>query len=116
LAAGTVLGFLTGLGIGGGSLLILWLTAVVGMDPAAARSVNLLFFLPSALIAVILRGKQGAVPYKKLLPAVVSGSIAAALTAWLSARMELALLKKLFGMLLVLTGLREIFYTAGKKS
>ena len=34
---GTVLGFLSGLGIGGGSLLILWLTAVLhtGLTPAA---------------------------------------------------------------------------------
>ena len=40
LLVGTVLGFLTGLGIGGGSLLILWLTIVLGMDQQTARSIN----------------------------------------------------------------------------
>ena len=43
LLVGTVLGFLSGLGIGGGSLLILWLTMVLDMEQSAARFVNLLF-------------------------------------------------------------------------
>ena len=37
LIVGTVLGFLSGLGIGGGSLLILWLTIVLGMEQSTAR-------------------------------------------------------------------------------
>ena len=45
----TLLGFLTGLGIGGGSLLILWLTQVQGIDQSTARLINLIFFLPGAL-------------------------------------------------------------------
>lgn len=110
LAAGTVLGFLTGLGIGGGSLLILWLTVVLGMDPGTARTVNLLFFLPSALIAVVMRIKQGNIPLKKILPAIVSGGVAAGIAAWLSAGLDLDLLKKLFGGLLIVTGLRELSY------
>ena len=44
---GGVLGFLTGLGTGGGSLLLLWLTLVLGMDPQTARTVNLMFFIPA---------------------------------------------------------------------
>ena len=51
LLVGTVLGFLTGLGVGGGSLLILWLNIALGMEQSVARGINLLFFLPSALIA-----------------------------------------------------------------
>ena len=43
LLVGTALGFLTGLGVGGGSLLMVWLTAVLGMDTLTARSINLLF-------------------------------------------------------------------------
>ena len=46
LLVGTILGFLAGLGVGGGSLLILWLTVVCNTPYAAARIVNLLFFLP----------------------------------------------------------------------
>ena len=48
ITVGILLGFLTGLGTGGGSLLVLWLTLVLHMDPAQARVVNLMFFLPAA--------------------------------------------------------------------
>ena len=110
LIIGTLLGFLSGLGIGGGSLLIIWLTVVLGMDHTSARSINLLFFLPSALIACIFRWKQGAIRWKKILPAMVSGCIAAAIFSWLGGMFQMELLKKLFGGLLILTGLRELFY------
>ena len=110
LIVGTLLGFLSGLGIGGGSLLIIWLSVILGMDHNSARSINLLFFLPSALIACIFRWKQGAIQWKKILPAMVSGCIAAALFSWLGGMFQIELLKKLFGGLLILTGLRELFY------
>lgn len=110
LAVGTVLGFLAGLGIGGGSLLILWLTIVQDMPQPEARSINLLFFLPSALIACLFRWKQGNVDFKKLWPAIVSGCIAAGLFSVIGTVMDLKLLKKLFGALLIATGLRELFY------
>lgn len=110
LLVGTVLGFLAGLGIGGGSLLILWLTILQDMPQPEARSINLLFFLPSALIACLFRWKQGNVDLKTLWPAIVSGCIAAALFSFIGSILELKLLKKLFGGLLIITGLRELFY------
>lgn len=110
VAVGTVLGFLAGLGIGGGSLLILWLTAVLGTDPQTARLINLLFFLPAALIACLFRRKQGQLNLKKVLPAILAGSTAAALFSFLGMLLEVSLLKKLFGGLLLLTGLRELLY------
>lgn len=110
LFVGTVLGYLSGLGIGGGSLLILWLTIVLGIDHRIARGINLLFFLPAASVACIFRWKQGAVKLKTILPAIAAGCVAAAACSWLGAELDLALLKKLFGGLLILTGLRELFY------
>ena len=107
---GTALGFLSGLGIGGGSLLILWLTLVLGMEPAIARGINLLFFLPAAAVACFFRWKQGCIQWKLLLPAVAGGCISAVLCSMLSLRMDMELLKKLFGGLLIVTGLRELFY------
>ena len=107
---GTTLGFLAGLGIGGGSLLMLWLTAVVGMAYPDARFINLLFFLPSATVACFFRWKQGCVPWKKIFPGILSGCIAAALFSWLGAGLDNALLKKAFGILLIVTGIRELFY------
>lgn len=110
VAIGTVLGFLTGLGVGGGSLLILWLTMVLHMEQQAARGMNLLFFLPSAIIACFFRLKQGCIQIRTILPAVISGSISAALFSWISTGIDTGLLKKLFGILLLLTSLREVFY------
>ena len=110
VAVGTVLGFLSGLGIGGGSLLILWLTLVLGMEPAIARGINLLFFLPAAAVACFFRWKQGCIQWKLLLPAIAGGCISAVLCSMLSLRMDMELLKKLFGGLLIVTGLRELFY------
>ena len=49
IGVGAILGFLSGLGVGGGSLLILWLTAVLGTEQRAAQGINLLFFLPAAV-------------------------------------------------------------------
>lgn len=116
LAVGTVLGFLSGLGIGGGSLLILWLTLVLDTDPAAARMTNLLFFLPAALVALLFRWKQGAVPFRKILPAMVSGVLSAALFSWVGLRGNTQLLRKAFGLLLLLTGAKELCYHAKAES
>lgn len=107
---GIVLGFLSGLGIGGGSLLILWLTLVLDFSPIAARSINLLFFVPSALIAGYFRWRQGAIPFRKILPAVVTGCAAAAVCSLFSATLDMGMLRRLFGILLIATGVREILY------
>jgi len=110
LIVGTILGFLAGLGIGGGSLLIIWLTMVLEMEQSTARSINLLFFIPSAIAAIVFRWQQGAIHIQKILPAIIGGCIAAVVFSWLGSKMDLELLKKLFGGLLILTGLRELFY------
>nr|MBQ8243670.1 TSUP family transporter [Oscillospiraceae bacterium] len=110
ILAGTVLGFLTGLGIGGGSLLILYLTLAVNMTQATARGINLLFFLPSALIACCFRWKQGTLHLRTVFPAMAAGCIAAAVFSWMGMRMDTQLLRRLFGGLLIATGLRELLY------
>ena len=63
---GTILGALAGLGVGGGSLLMLWLTVVIGMEHGQARGINLLFFLPAAGISTLLRWKQGQLCIRRL--------------------------------------------------
>ena len=114
-AVGTVLGFLAGLGIGGGSLLILWLTAVLGTEPQTARFINLLFFLPAALITCLFRRKEGSLKLKAVFPAILAGCTAAALFSFLGMLLDVTLLKKLFGGLLILTGLRELLYKNKKQ-
>ena len=110
LGVSTVLGFLAGLGVGGGSLLILWLTLVLGMAHPEASVVNLLFFLPSAVVSSLFRWKQGKLEIKKVLPAIIAGCVAAAGCSLLSRNLDIELLKKLFGGLLIITGVRELLY------
>ena len=114
ILVGSLLGFLAGLGVGGGSLLMLWLTAIVSTDYLMARSINLLFFIPCACISTLFRHKSGHLELKKLFPSILCGCAAAAFTSFFSYRMDLELIKKLFGGLLILTGLREISYNQKK--
>lgn len=114
LIIGSILGFLSGLGVGGGSLLMLWLTLVLNMEHNAARIINLLFFIPSAIIASFFRWRQGSLDFKKVLPAIIGGCISAACLSLVSKQIDISLLKKLFGVLLLLTGLRELFYRPRK--
>jgi len=114
ILVGAVLGFLAGLGIGGGSLLILWLTMALGMDPATARGINLLFFLPCAVTSILVRRKNADLKIRPLLPAILSGCAAALIFSFLGTGLNLELLKKLFGGLLIVTGIRELFYKSGE--
>jgi uncharacterized membrane protein YfcA len=111
---GITFGLLAGLGVGGGTLLILWLTLLVGMDQNTARAVNLMFFLAAAGCITILRWRKGDLNLKNILPAMISGCVAAGLCAWLGTRMEQGILRKFFGILLLVTGVRELLYRPRK--
>ena len=111
---GSLLGFLSGLGVGGGSLLILWLTLVLNVSHETARIINLLFFIPSAIIATFFRWKQGAIDLKKFIPAVAGGLISAGIFSVISRQLDMSIVRKLFGILLLLTGIRELFYRPRK--
>ncbi len=107
---GAVLGLLSGLGVGGGSLLLLWLTLVMGVEQPQARLMNLMFFLPCALIATFFRRKQFRANWRQTLPAILAGILGAALGIRLSPLFDTELLKKALGVLFILCGVREVFY------
>ena len=111
---GILLGYLAGLGIGGGSLLILYLTLVLKMDTPSARAINLMFFITAAGSVSLFRWKKGTLDIKTILPAVISGCLTAALFSFLSNVIDRTLARKLFGGLLLITGLRELFYRPRK--
>lgn len=110
ISIASLLGFLAGMGVGGGSLLLLWLTQVVGMAQPQARILNLLFFLPAALVTTLFRGKKDKSLPGVALPGWITGCSAAVLCSMLAKHLDVDLMKKLLGGLLVLTGLREIVY------
>ena len=107
---GAAFGFLSGLGVGGGSILMVWLTMVLDLDPYTARCINLMVFIPCALCASLFRLKQGSLPIKKLTAPMILGAVTAGIVSYFSAGMDHQWLKQIFGILLLLTGIRELFY------
>ena len=112
--AGLVCGILSGLGVGGGTLLMIWMTAVMGIAQQEAQGINLLYFLPTAGCALIFHGKNKLLRMKTVIPAAIAGSVTAIGGALLASVMDTGILRKLFGGFLLLVGLRELFYRAKK--
>lgn len=111
---GTLCGIISGFGIGGGSILMIWLTAAVGMDQRAAQSINLLYFLPTAVASLVVHTKRRCVSWNATIPAVIFGCIFAAIFAWIATKLDVSLLRKLFGAFLLIVGTIELFKKTGK--
>ena len=111
---GVVIGALSSLGIGGGSLLMLWLTLAIGMDARPARLINLMFFLPCALIACLFRLRQGRLNRAVAVPTVAAGCAGSVIGCLLGGLVDVDLLQRIFGGVLILFGIREIFYRPRK--
>lgn len=112
--AGLVCGVLSGYGIGGGSLLMVWMTAALMLDQKTAQGINLLYFLPTAATALIFHGKNRMLEWKAIVPAALAGCATAAAGAWIAAGLDMELLRKLFGGFLVLVGISEVFFKTKK--
>lgn len=92
---GLLTGVLSGCGIGGGSLLLLWLTLVQDMPQFTAGGINLLYFLACAPAAV-----KFCVPF---------GAMTSLLASFAAAGTDTSLLRRLFGVLLLYIGAKELF-------
>ena len=105
LAVGAATGVLSGFGVGGGTLLLVYMTAFAGLDQRLAQGINLLYFLPAGLLALPAHVKNGYIEKKALLPAIGAGLVCGALWAWAATAMDVGLLKKCFGGFLIPVGL-----------
>lgn len=110
VVVGICLGFLSGLGIGGGTILILWLTQVLGMAPSTSRMINILFFIAAAGSVSIIRIKKHKILWHKIIPAIIAGSICTWIFTTIVKNIDTTILEKIFGGLLLVTGARELFY------
>ena len=114
IPVGILLGIASGLGLGGGSLLVLWLNFCMQLEQTDIRMVNLLFFLPCALISTMIYRRKGLLPRKKLIPGILAGCIASAVFSWISGNIRLEMLKSLFGVLLIVAGIQQLLYKEKK--
>lgn len=108
LAVGAATGILSGFGVGGGTLLLVYMTAFAGLDQHLAQGINLLYFLPAALMALPAHVKNGYIQKPVLLPAISGGLVCAALAAWGATALDVALLRKWFGAFLIVIGVMEL--------
>ncbi|MBS6215667.1 MAG: sulfite exporter TauE/SafE family protein [Clostridiales bacterium] len=106
---GGLTGILSGFGVGGGTLLLLYLTAVAGIPQHLAQGINLLYFLPTAATALFSHVRNGYVDKKTAAPAILAGLAGTALAAWVATGLEVELLHRCFGGFLLVVGVRELF-------
>lgn len=108
-----IVGFLTGIlasmGLGGGFILVVWLTMFSGTEQRTAQGVNVLFFLPIALIALIMHLRNGLVNKALVKHCAIGGVIGAVIGTFGSQVISNGLLRKLFALFLLAFGLRELF-------
>ena len=109
LLAGGAAGVLSGFGVGGGTLLLVYMTAFAGLDQRLAQGINLLYFLPSAAMALPAHWRNGSVVRPVLLPAILAGLLTAGVTAWVATVVEVELLRRCFGGFLIIIGGMELF-------
>ncbi len=112
--AGLLTGVLSGFGIGGGTLLVLWLTLVSGMDQLRAGGINLLYFVCCALPALYGHRKNGLIEKEAVLWCVAVGMPACVAAALFASRMDVTLLRRVFGVFLLFIGCRELFVKKGR--
>ena len=100
LGAGT--GILASWGIGGGTLLLLAMTLFLGVEQTQAQSINLLFFLPTAAIALFRYARRGYLKRDVLKRCIPVGAVAALAASLLAASLDAGIFRKPFGIFLLL--------------
>ncbi|MGN1338943.1 MAG: TSUP family transporter [Oscillospiraceae bacterium] len=112
-----VVGFLSGviasMGLGGGFVLLIWLTLFQDMPQRAAQGINLLFFLPVAAVSVVMHLRAGLIDKKLVWGFIPGGVVGAVLGTIGSGLIGNELLRKMYAMFLLAFGVRELFRKSG---
>ena len=106
---GIISGAFSGIGMGGGTILILMLSNFMGINQHIAQATNLIFFVPTAITAIITIIKDKLINFKLGITVAISGIIGAIIGSQISIRMEIKYLKKSFGIFLFLITIYEIY-------
>ena len=109
-------GLLSGMGLGGGTVLIPILTVFLSVNQQNAQAINLLSFIPMAIITVILFIKNKMIKYRNILYIIISGVISCIGGSILAKSISGNLLKKIFGAFLILLVILQIVLFCNKKT
>jgi len=102
--SGLIAGIISGLAMGGGVVLIAILTYVTSYSQASLQSVNLLYYIPTAIISAIIYAKEKSVDFKIVGKIILWGVIPAIISAIIANKISTEILRKMFACYLVLVG------------
>ena len=106
---GLIAGIISGLGMGGGTILILLLTTFQGMEQHIAQATNLIFFVPTSIAAIIIHLKNKNIDKKVAMVVGFLGIIGAIIGAIVANNIDSKNLKKYFSIFILLIAIREIY-------
>lgn len=97
------------MGLGGGSVLLLYLSLMTTLPQTASQAINLLLFVPAAALSLLFHWKNGLVSTRHLKACLPGGIVGGILGSLLGNSLDPSLLKKLFGVFLLVIGVRELW-------
>lgn len=106
---GIVAGIVSGTGMGGGTILIFLLSFLLGIEQHVAQATNLIFFIPTAIVAIIVNLKNKNIDVKLAILISIFGVLGAIIGANISIHIEVGILKKCFGIFLGMIAIYEIY-------
>lgn len=106
---GIVSGIVSGAGMGGGTILIFLLSFVMGVEQHIAQATNLIFFIPTSIVAIIVNLKNKNIDLKLATIISICGILGATIGANIAINIDVGLLKKFFGIFLAIVAINEIY-------
>lgn len=106
---GLISGVISGMGIGGGAILIPSLTLIFDFEQKMAQNINLLYFIPTAIIAIFVHSKNKNIETKGLLKIIIFGIVGAIIGSVIAINLKGEILRKIFGWFLLFMGISEMF-------
>ncbi len=95
--SGILGGLLGGMGMGGGTVLIPLLTIFLSVNQHAAQGINLLSFIPMAIVAIIMHLKNGFIKFDGVIYVIIAGVLTAIGGFFVANLISGDALKRLFG-------------------
>ena len=108
-AVATVIAVLSGIGVGSGGLLVIWLTLIEGMGINDARGFNLLFFIFSASAALVFHIMRKRLRPRLVVALALFACIGTLVGTYLGTVLDSAIIRRIFGGMLVFSGLYTLF-------
>lgn len=106
---GLVSGIVSGTGMGGGTILIFLLTFMCGLEQHVSQATNLIFFIPTSIVAIIVNIKNKNIDLKLATIISIFGILGAIIGANLSIHTDVKMLRKCFGIFLAIIAIHEIY-------